>query len=165
MPHSSLTAIGVISGTSMDGIDVSIVETDGDQMVRPGPGQTFPYPDAVRNRLLTLIAEPSRAQSDPLTDLDREVTRRAYRRDSPLHERDRTRQEQCRPDRPARTDGLSPAGGALHPPARIGRAGCRTAWDRHRLPLPPRGCRIRRGRRAVRASLSPRTRRAGFPSP
>ena len=42
MPHSSLTAIGVISGTSMDGIDVSVVETDGDQMVRPGPWADLP---------------------------------------------------------------------------------------------------------------------------
>jgi anhydro-N-acetylmuramic acid kinase len=75
MPESSLsTAIGVISGTSMDGIDVSVVETDGDQTVRPGPGRTFPYPAELRTRLLALIAEPSRAQSDPLDDLDREVT-------------------------------------------------------------------------------------------
>src|SRR3712207_2954784 len=69
-----LTAIGVISGTSMDGIDVSIVETDGDQVVRPGDGRTYPYPPPLRQRLLDLIAEPARAQSDPLTDLDREVT-------------------------------------------------------------------------------------------
>src|SRR4051812_44095950 len=71
---SSLTAIGVISGTSMDGIDVSVVQTDGDQNVRPGPGRTYPYPGDLRARLLALIAEPSRAQSDPLEDLDREVT-------------------------------------------------------------------------------------------
>ena len=90
MPHSSLTAIGVISGTSMDGIDVSVVETDGDQMVRPGPGGPFPIRTRVRNRLLTLIAEPSRAQSEPLDRPRPGGDRRAYRRDSPIHERDRT---------------------------------------------------------------------------
>jgi anhydro-N-acetylmuramic acid kinase len=71
---SSLTAIGVISGTSMDGIDVSIVKTDGDRIVTPGAGRTFPYPEDLRRRLLELIAEPSRAQTEPLLELDQEVT-------------------------------------------------------------------------------------------
>ena len=72
--QSSIKAIGVISGTSMDGIDVSIVETDGDMAVQPGAGGTYPYPEELRKRLLDLIAEPARAQSEPLEDLDRAVT-------------------------------------------------------------------------------------------
>lgn len=67
-------AIGVISGTSMDGIDVSIVETDGDAIVHPGPGRTFPYPEDLRKTLLQLIAEPARAQSEPLDALELAVT-------------------------------------------------------------------------------------------
>jgi len=72
--HFPMKAIGVISGTSMDGIDVSIVETDGDTVVRPGAGQTYPYPDDLRRELLELIAEPARAQSEPLENLDSAVT-------------------------------------------------------------------------------------------
>ena len=75
MPQpSAVTAIGVISGTSMDGIDVSVVETDGDAVVAPGPGRTFSYPEDLRRRLQELIAEPARAQSEPLEELDRAVT-------------------------------------------------------------------------------------------
>jgi anhydro-N-acetylmuramic acid kinase len=75
MPQGSpVKAIGVISGTSMDGIDVSIVETDGDTVVKPGSGRTFPYPDDLRRRLQDLIADPARAQSEPLEDLDQAVT-------------------------------------------------------------------------------------------
>ena len=71
---STVKAIGVISGTSMDGIDVSVVDTDGDEVVTPGSGRTFPYPDELRRRLQDLIAEPTRAKSEPLEDLDHEVT-------------------------------------------------------------------------------------------
>jgi len=67
-------AIGVISGTSMDGIDVALVETDGNRAVRPGPGRTYPYRDALRAQLLRLIAEAERAQTDPLEELEAEVT-------------------------------------------------------------------------------------------
>lgn len=67
-------AIGVISGTSMDGIDISVVETDGDTLVRPGPGRTFSYPDDLRRALQDLIADPARARSEPLEDLEQAVT-------------------------------------------------------------------------------------------
>lgn len=69
-----VTAIGAISGTSMDGIDVSIVETDGDAVVRPGPGCTYPYAKDLRRQLLDLIADPAIAERDPLTDLEAAVT-------------------------------------------------------------------------------------------
>ncbi|WP_414473031.1 anhydro-N-acetylmuramic acid kinase [Microvirga sp. M2] len=67
-------AIGVISGTSMDGIDVSMVETDGDAFVAPGPGRTFSYPADLRRELQELIAKPARAQSEPLEEIERAVT-------------------------------------------------------------------------------------------
>lgn len=72
--HPPVKAIGVISGTSMDGIDVSIVETDGETFVKPGPGSTIPYPADLRKTLQELIAEPQRAQNEPLQDLERAVT-------------------------------------------------------------------------------------------
>ncbi|HZH09110.1 MAG TPA: anhydro-N-acetylmuramic acid kinase [Microvirga sp.] len=73
--HPPVKAIGVISGTSMDGIDVSIVETDGEAFVKPGPGRTFAYPADLRKTLQELIAQPQRAQSEPLEDLERAVTK------------------------------------------------------------------------------------------
>src|SRR5260221_4699646 len=41
-------AIGLMSGTSLDGIDVASVTTDGRDCVEPGPALTVPYSAALR---------------------------------------------------------------------------------------------------------------------
>ncbi len=73
-PGSLTTAIGMISGTSMDGIDVALLRTDGERAVRFGPGRTMPYPAALKAELLTFLADPSVAERDPLTALEQRVT-------------------------------------------------------------------------------------------
>lgn len=67
-----MRAVGVISGTSMDGIDVALLEGDG-EAARAGPGGTYPYPTDVAARLREVIADPVRA-AGPLEALEREVT-------------------------------------------------------------------------------------------
>jgi anhydro-N-acetylmuramic acid kinase len=67
-------AIGAISGTSMDGIDVAFLKTDGDRVVRTGQGKSYPYPEALRTELLEFLRDPSRAERDPLTQLEAKVT-------------------------------------------------------------------------------------------
>ena len=66
-------AIGVISGTSMDGIDVALIESDGEAQLETGPAATFPYPLAVAQRLRAVVADASEAEAPQLA-LEREVT-------------------------------------------------------------------------------------------
>ncbi len=51
-------AIGLMSGTSMDGIDVAAIETDGHSVLWSGPGMTFPYKPEDRARLALAIRNP-----------------------------------------------------------------------------------------------------------
>ncbi|MGD1015434.1 MAG: anhydro-N-acetylmuramic acid kinase [Roseiarcus sp.] len=66
-------AIGAISGTSMDGIDVALIRSDGRARVETGPGATFPYPSDVSAALREIVADPERARG-PLAELERAVT-------------------------------------------------------------------------------------------
>lgn len=50
-------AIGLMSGTSLDGIDVAFIETDGESVVRRGPVRTFAYDPAMRRLLTAAISE------------------------------------------------------------------------------------------------------------
>ena len=67
------TAIGVISGTSMDGIDVALIRSDGETRVEAGPGATFPYPETLAHALRAVAASPSEAEK-PQVELERRVT-------------------------------------------------------------------------------------------
>src|SRR5260221_9385418 len=69
--------VGLMSGTSLDGIDAAFVETDGEQRVSTVPSLTRPYDDALRARLRAAlggkgaVAEVERA----LTEAHGEVVR------------------------------------------------------------------------------------------
>src|SRR5580704_15002623 len=67
------TVIGVISGTSMDGIDVALIVSDGEARLETGPAATFPYPERLAQRLRAVVASPSQAEA-PQPHLERQVT-------------------------------------------------------------------------------------------
>jgi anhydro-N-acetylmuramic acid kinase len=62
-------AIGLMSGTSLDGIDVSIVTTDGRQHAEPGPALTVPYSPGLRARLRGVLGG-----GGPVAEVEREMT-------------------------------------------------------------------------------------------
>ena len=68
-----VTAIGAISGTSMDGVDVALIRSDGRDLLAPGPGATYPYPAEVAARLRAVVADPE-AGRGPLAALEAAVT-------------------------------------------------------------------------------------------
>jgi anhydro-N-acetylmuramic acid kinase len=68
-----LTAIGLMSGTSMDGIDAAIVRTDGLTVVETGAAATVPYRTALRRRLQKLVADQGRDQEEARR-VERDIT-------------------------------------------------------------------------------------------
>lgn len=74
-PHDRpLRALGIMSGTSMDGIDVALLTTDGQSFVEAGPARTYPYPAATRDALLAHLAEAERFETERFPDLEKAVT-------------------------------------------------------------------------------------------
>lgn len=64
-------AIGMMSGTSMDGVDAALVETDGTDIFELGPFLSIPYAPAFRSRLKTLMGRPSNGED---LDVERDLT-------------------------------------------------------------------------------------------
>jgi anhydro-N-acetylmuramic acid kinase len=69
-------ALGLMSGTSRDGIDAALLETDGQTFVRPGPWMSIAYPDAFRHKLAEAIADPAAADPSAADPVARELTDR-----------------------------------------------------------------------------------------
>lgn len=74
LPQKPVTAIGIMSGTSMDGIDVAALTTDGLDHVALGPSATFDYPEALRSDLLAHLVEAARFETETFPDLEAAVT-------------------------------------------------------------------------------------------
>jgi anhydro-N-acetylmuramic acid kinase len=69
--------IGLMSGTSLDGVDAAMIQTDGQAIVRPGPSLTVPYDAATRGLLRqTLEMARSLARTDPVPQVIGEAERR-----------------------------------------------------------------------------------------
>ncbi|HEV7252455.1 MAG TPA: anhydro-N-acetylmuramic acid kinase [Mesorhizobium sp.] len=76
-----MIAIGLMSGTSMDGIDLAALDTDGEFVVRRGPSHFVPYEAAFRRRIEAALEEAKaigRREERPgsLAALEEEITRR-----------------------------------------------------------------------------------------
>ncbi len=52
---NSRHAVGLMSGTSLDGIDIAALSTDGEHETVLGPAETFPYPTEFRERLRSVL--------------------------------------------------------------------------------------------------------------
>lgn len=73
MPEGKVyTAIGLMSGTSLDGVDVALIRTDGQDVVEVGKFETFPYEETERQVIRAAFGR--RIQSDIVEAASKVIT-------------------------------------------------------------------------------------------
>ena len=67
--RQSLNAVGMMSGTSLDGVDVALLTTDGIGVSQMGPAQTYAYDPEFRARLRGILGGQG-----PVAEVEKELT-------------------------------------------------------------------------------------------
>lgn len=65
--------IGLMSGTSLDGVDASLLRTDGKALVKEGESYYLPYPEEFRTRMKTIFGTVTRDRK--VESLEEELTK------------------------------------------------------------------------------------------
>ena len=73
------TALGLMSGTSMDGVDASIISSDGNRQYSIKMDKYFEYSDELRQKLINirnkvLLIDDLKTHYNEIKSLEREVT-------------------------------------------------------------------------------------------
>ncbi len=71
MTNNFIWALGLMSGTSADGIDAALLHTDGEIINEFGPTHFQPYPEALRNQILQAYGRPPGPE---VTALEKAIT-------------------------------------------------------------------------------------------
>ena len=66
---SAMLSLGLMSGTSLDGVDAALLTTDGITVSQSGPALTLPYPDDLKARLRSVLGGIG-----PVVEVEREIT-------------------------------------------------------------------------------------------
>lgn len=64
-----MLALGLMSGTSLDGVDIALVDTDGETVSRLGPAATIPYDAEQRLALMGVLGG-----NGPVAEVERQLT-------------------------------------------------------------------------------------------
>jgi len=72
--HKVYRAIGLMSGTSLDGIDAALIETDGHGYIKPLDFAFAPYVDELYGRMRACFG--AREMSDNIAAVERDMTMR-----------------------------------------------------------------------------------------
>lgn len=75
-PGVPVWAVGTMSGTSMDGVDVALVRTDGESIAEVGPALTLAYDDSFRARLDAAIR--GLVDEAAIAEVERQLTERHW---------------------------------------------------------------------------------------
>lgn len=68
MLHLPCRALGLMSGTSLDGVDAALIETDGERVHAFGPFLTQPWPDGFRDTLRGILGEKDNTEQVRLAE-------------------------------------------------------------------------------------------------